>query len=52
MNILEHKYIVGLSETWANDNISDGELIIPGYSLYRKDRINKFKSKGEELPCI
>ena len=24
MHILEHKYdIVGLSETWANDNISD-----------------------------
>ena len=24
MHILEHKYdIIGLSETWANDNISD-----------------------------
>ena len=47
MHILEHKYdIVGLSETWANDNISDSELNIPGYSLYRKDRNNKFKSKG------
>ena len=33
MHILEHKYdIVGLSETWANDNISDSELNIPGYS--------------------
>ena len=47
MHILGHKYdIVGLSETWANDNISDSELNIPGYSLYRKDRNNKFKSKG------
>ena len=47
MHILEHKYdIVGLSETWANDNISDSELNIHGYSLYRKDRNNKFKSKG------
>ena len=47
MHILEHKYdIVGLSETWANDNISDSELNSPGYSLYRKDRNNKFKSKG------
>ena len=45
--ILEHQYdIVGHSETWANDNISDSELNIPGYSLYRKDRNNKFKSKG------
>ena len=47
MHILEHKYdIVGISETWANDNISDSELNIPGYSLYRKDRNNKFKSNG------
>ena len=47
MNILEHKYdIVGFSETWANDHISDSELNIPGYSLYRKGRNNKFKSKG------
>ena len=44
--------IIGLSETWANDNISDSELNIPVYSLYRKYRNNKFKSKGEELPCI
>ena len=34
MHILEHKYvIVGLSEKWANDNISDSELNIPGFSL-------------------
>ena len=47
MLILERKYdIVGLSETRANVNISDSELNIPGYSLYRKDRNNKFKSKG------
>ena len=45
MYIIEHKYdIVSLSETWANDNISDSELNIPGYCLYRKDRNNKFKS--------
>ena len=44
---LQHKYdIFGLSDTWANDNISDSELNIPGYSLYRKDRNNIFKSKG------
>ena len=53
MHILEHKYdIVGLSETSANDNISDIELNISGYSLYRKDRNNKFKSKGEGVACI
>ena len=46
MHIIEHKYdIVDLSETWANNNISDSELNIPGYSLYRKDGNNTFKSK-------
>ena len=38
MNKIEHEYnIVSLSETWANDNISDSELRVPGYSLYMKD---------------
>ena len=38
MHILEHKYdVVGLSETWANDKISDSKLNIPWYSLCRKD---------------
>ena len=47
MHILEHKYdIVGLSEIWAN-NISDSELNIPGYSLYRQERNINIKSKGE-----
>ena len=47
MHKLEHKYdIVGLSETWANDNTSHSELNIPGYRVYRKDRNNIFKSKG------
>ena len=50
MHIAEHKYdIVGLLETWANDTISDS---ISGYSLHRKDRNTKFKSKGEELLSI
>ena len=40
VHIIEHKYdIVDLSETWAN-NISDSELRVPGYSLYRKYRNN------------
>ena len=37
---------VGFSEIWANDNISDSELNIPGYSLYWKDRNNKCTMKG------
>ena len=30
--------ILTLSETWAKRDLSDGELDIPGYKLFRKDR--------------
>ena len=49
-HIIEHKYdIVGLSETSANDNISESKLNIHGYSIYRKEWNTKFKSKGGEV---
>jgi len=35
--------IIGVVETWLTDDISDAELKISGYELYRKDRT---KSKG------
>ena len=47
MNIIGEKYdIVSLTETWATNSISDSELDIAGYSLYRRDRNNILKSKG------
>ena len=47
MDIIGEKYdIVGLTETWATDSISDSERDIAGYSLYRRDRNNILKSKG------
>ena len=30
--------IVGVTESWANSNVSDAELDIMGYDLFRKDR--------------
>ncbi len=36
--------VIGLSETWLNQNISDHEVSLPGYRLFRLDR--KVKS-----PC-
>jgi len=38
--------VIGLSESWATDEISDGELNIVGYDLYRKDRNNGQKGGG------
>jgi len=33
-------------ESWASDEISNGELNIVGYDLYRKDRNNRHKGGG------
>ena len=36
----EHKcaHVLGLSETWLNDNIPTGELAVAGFSSHRRDR--------------
>jgi len=31
-------HIVGITESWAHQHISDGELHIDGYNMYRTDR--------------
>lgn len=39
---IEHKSdIIGITETWANEKISDSELNLQGYTLFRKDRNDK-----------
>jgi len=38
--------VVGISETWLSDRISDNEISIQGYTLFRKDRNSTNKSKG------
>jgi len=30
--------IIGITESWANSDIADAELMVPGYDLFRKDR--------------
>jgi hypothetical protein len=29
--------VIGVAETWLNDNVADTEICIHGYKLYRKD---------------
>src|SRR3989441_2022907 len=38
--------IIGITETWLNDKISDEELNIRGYTLIRNDRNDNIKSRG------
>jgi ribonucleases P/MRP protein subunit RPP40 len=42
----EQPDIIGITETWANENISDDELSFEGYSLFRKDRNDPAKKRG------
>ena len=37
-------YIIGITESWANNDIPDAELGLEGYVMFRKDRMGK----GEE----
>ena len=34
-------HIIGLTESWANKNISDAELGLTGYVMFRRDRIGR-----------
>ena len=34
-------HVLGLAETWLKPNVSDGEVLIPHYTIYRKDRFGQ-----------
>ena len=34
-------HIIGITETWANKDISDAELGLRGYVMFRRDRIGR-----------
>ena len=34
-------HIIGITESWANNDITDAELGLEGYVMFRKDRIGK-----------
>jgi len=36
--------IIGITESWANSDIADAELMVPGYELFRKD--HPWNSRG------
>ena len=38
--------IIGITETWLNDKLSDEELSIKGYTLFRNDRNDNIKTRG------
>ena len=38
--------IIGVTESWATDNITDVEISIPGYTLFRTDRQTDNKGGG------
>ena len=37
-------HIIGITESWANNDITDAEFGLEGYVMFRKDRMGK----GEE----
>ena len=43
-------HIIGIIESWATTDISDAELRMTGYVMFRKDRIGK--RKGGVILCI
>ena len=38
--------IVCISETWLNKNITDDQIAVQGYQVYRKDRMSNFGRAG------
>ena len=39
-------HIIGITESWANIDITDAELGLTGYIMFRRDRIGR---RGEEV---
>ena len=34
-------HIIGITESWANNDITDAELGLEGYVMFRKDRLGR-----------
>ena len=39
-------HIIGITESWANNDITDAELGLEGYVMFRKDRMGKRGGRG------
>ena len=45
--LIEHSIdILGITESWTNEDIEDSEIKFEGYSLFRRDRVNLPKERG------
>ena len=42
-------HIIGISESWANKDMTDAELGLTGYVMFRRDRIGR---RGGGVICI
>jgi len=38
--------VIGITESWGNDDISDSEFSVPGYDLFRSDRTSGHRGGG------
>ena len=34
-------HIIGITESWANNDLTDAELGLEGYAMFRKDRMGR-----------
>ena len=40
-DIKPHNFIIGITKSWANNDITNAELGLEGYVMFRKDRIGR-----------
>ena len=38
--------VIGVTESWGDDEISDGEFSLPGFTLFRRDRASEHRGGG------
>ena len=43
-------HIIGITESWANKDITDAELGLEGYVMFRKDRMGR--RGGGVILCV
>ena len=45
--LIEHSIdILGITESWTNEDIEDSEIKFEGFTLFRRDRVNLPKERG------
>ena len=47
---IENKiYVIGVAESWLNDNVIDAEMCTDWYKLYQKDRLRVKPGRGSGI---